>query len=365
VNILHNNTGTKTFTYDANGNTAVINAAGSLTTNTWDIENRLTVVQLPAGGRTTATYDGDGKRRAYEDSVMLRNFIWDGENIVRQTDSNNVTCRSYTLRPELFGELISQDGPTFHHYDALGSTMLLTDASQNTVISYLYRAFGEQTVLSGSNPNRFTWVGRLGYYRQPDTGDYWIRARVYRPSIGRWVSRDLESDTVDRNGVYSYARNPIRGADPSGASFVDDLQRVLELIERLRSHLANLACAYNVWRFIATRFHGIMPKKCGYSTWDKFAHCLASCMADRRCGTISSAAIGILKELKDMVQGWSKNAIDALPLPKWLKEWLKGRTGTATKWDWWDILSNVHGLACAREDPRCCNCIKCCCRLCP
>jgi len=29
------------------------------------------VVQLPAGGRTSATYDGNGKRRSYEDSVML------------------------------------------------------------------------------------------------------------------------------------------------------------------------------------------------------------------------------------------------------------------------------------------------------
>ena len=70
-----------TYSYDANGNTEVINGAGNLTTYTWDIENRMTVVQLAAGGRSTASYDGDGKRRSYEDSVMLRNFIWDEENI--------------------------------------------------------------------------------------------------------------------------------------------------------------------------------------------------------------------------------------------------------------------------------------------
>jgi uncharacterized protein RhaS with RHS repeats len=44
-----------TYSYDANGNTALVNAGGSLTTNAWDIENHLTIVQLPAGGRTTAT----------------------------------------------------------------------------------------------------------------------------------------------------------------------------------------------------------------------------------------------------------------------------------------------------------------------
>ncbi len=41
---------------------------GALTTYSWDIENRLTVVQMPAGTYTTATFDGDGKRRRYEPS---------------------------------------------------------------------------------------------------------------------------------------------------------------------------------------------------------------------------------------------------------------------------------------------------------
>ena len=53
-----------------------------LSTHSWDIENRLTVVQLPAGTRTAASYDGDGKRRRYEDNqdALLRNSLWDGEN---------------------------------------------------------------------------------------------------------------------------------------------------------------------------------------------------------------------------------------------------------------------------------------------
>jgi len=107
------------------------------------------------------------------DSVMVRTFIWDGENIARQTD------REYTHNPQQYGELISQGGDPgtyFHHGvyperrrgNALGSTERLTDTNEGVSASYLYKAFGEQSVLSGSHANPFTWVGRLGYYRQGD-----------------------------------------------------------------------------------------------------------------------------------------------------------------------------------------------------
>ena len=131
---------TTTYTYDANGNTQVINAGGSLTTNTWDIENRITKAELPGAVVNTITYDGDGKRRRLEDSAGLRNYLWDGENIARQTDVNNATNRRYTLDPQVYGELISQDGPAFHHGvypersrgDALGSTRNLATEQRRT-----------------------------------------------------------------------------------------------------------------------------------------------------------------------------------------------------------------------------------------
>jgi RHS repeat-associated protein len=208
-----------TYTYDANGNTAAINAAGSRTTYSWDIENHNTVVQLPGGTRNTMTYDGDGKRRRIQDSDGLRNTVWDGENILVETDSGNSTLARYTLAPEVYGSLVSQrrSGATsFHHYDALGSTDRVTDSGQNTLVSYLYRAFGEQAVLSGSSASRFTWVGRLGYYRQADTSDYWVRARIEEPTGGRWRSRDRASLLLGTHRyVYAHGR-PMNAVDPTG-----------------------------------------------------------------------------------------------------------------------------------------------------
>jgi RHS repeat-associated protein len=159
----------------------------------------------------------------------MRRFLWDGENVLAETDSGGSTVARYTLGPELYGALVSQRrsrATSFHHgvhpersrRDALGSTRQLSDGSQGVLNSYLYRAFGEQTQLSGTTPNPFTWVGRLGYVHQPDTDDYWVRARVYRPRMGRWISRDPEW-RLRREAYPEYAygpNDPVSGSDPSG-----------------------------------------------------------------------------------------------------------------------------------------------------
>jgi RHS repeat-associated protein len=209
----------------ANGNTTLINAGGGVTTYCWDVENRMTLAELASGGRTTATYDVDGKRRGYADSAGLSGFLWDGENIARETDGAGATVAACSCTPSVYGALFSQrrSGATsFHHGacpersrgDVLGSTMQLTDASQAATDSYLYRAFDEQSVLTGSSPNPFTWVGRVGYYRQPDTSDYWVGARVYQQSLGCFVGRDPVATEINR---YCYpGSSPVRLADPSG-----------------------------------------------------------------------------------------------------------------------------------------------------
>ena len=183
----------------------------------WDGENALLQIDVN-------NVIGPGKRRRYEDNqdALLRNFLWDGENIARQTDVNNATNRRYTLNPQVYGGLISQDGPAFHHGvypersrgDALGSTRNLTDSSQTVTDTRDHRAFGQTNASSGTNPNRFLWVGKDGYYQQPDPGNFWLRARTYNPSNGRFLSRDPAAAEVNR---YRWpGDNPIMIIDPSG-----------------------------------------------------------------------------------------------------------------------------------------------------
>ena len=145
----------------------------------------------------------------------------EGEDVVAYT--YNPQAGVYPERSE-WGELISQrrSGATvFHHYDALGSTDRLTDANEDVDTAYLYRAFGEQSVVSGSHVNPFTWVGRLGYYRQADLDNYWLRARTYNQLAGRFLSRDPMPNGNPpsdwRTSLYIYPNNsPVVLVDPSG-----------------------------------------------------------------------------------------------------------------------------------------------------
>ncbi len=183
----------------------------------------MTVAQLPAGTRNTMTYAGDGKRRRMEDSEGAHDFMWDQENIRLDLDRAS-TRAAYTHAPSIYGHLVSQrrSGATsFHHFDALGSTRALTNSGQAATDTRDYRAFGLTNASSGSTVSPFWWVGRLGYYHQPDTADHWLRARTYRPQIGRFLSRDPIRQANPPNGRrasrYTYAANsPVVRVDPSG-----------------------------------------------------------------------------------------------------------------------------------------------------
>jgi len=259
--------------------------------------NNKEMVHLPAGTRTTATYDGNGKRRSYGDSAGFRKFLWDGKNILLVTDVNGVTGRTYTLRPEVYGELVCQRSGTtsFHHYDALGSTRNLTDANQGITDTRDYKAFGLTNASSGANTNRFWWNGKWGYYFQPDPGNIWVRARILEQLEGRWKSRDNRMRLALLGDVqnYVYSRNaPIILVDPAGLQpFGLDLLAPSALdflgagIAALRGALAaSRRCIDEVVREAWSLSDKTgLPGRTGGKR-DAFRHCLGSCKMVRRCG---------------------------------------------------------------------------------
>jgi RHS repeat-associated protein len=149
---------------------------------------------------------------------MGKHFLWDPveDNIVKEIDDSGTTIADYTTEPYLYGDLISQhrDGQSsFYHYDGQGSTTSLTDSAANVTDTYAYSAVGEVTALTGSTINPFRYIGRKGYYWNPQSNGFAVRRRVLDPCLGRWLTRD----TVTVMPPYMYADNsPLLFLDPSG-----------------------------------------------------------------------------------------------------------------------------------------------------
>lgn len=214
-------TGVTTFTYDATGNQQLQEVpSGDRTTYTWNIENRLTKAELPGAVVNTMTYNPEGLRVEKQDSTGTTKHIWDGQNILTETDETDTTQAVYTLQPLLYGNLISQrraSNSHYHHHDALGSIVGLTEAMEALTDTYAYQAYGHPDSTTGTTTNPFRWVGGVGYMRDPDTGMYYVRARHYDPVAGQFISEDPIGFASGDVNLLRYVRsNPLRFLDPSG-----------------------------------------------------------------------------------------------------------------------------------------------------
>jgi RHS repeat-associated protein len=107
---------------------------------------------------------------------------------------------------------------TFYHLDVLGSVRMITDSTGTVVSRSDYLAFGEEIVVPGSDPRRFT-----GKELDPETALQYFGARYYRSETGRFTSVDPVLSTmaglVDPQRWNRYANslnNPTRYVDPNG-----------------------------------------------------------------------------------------------------------------------------------------------------
>ena len=212
--------GATTYTVNANGNLTMRDADSFA----YDQANRL--ISATVGGTTTTyAYDGDG-RRASKTIDGMTSYINDINAALPQVLTDGTFKYVYGL--SLAYAVDSSANVQVYHIDGLGSVRALTDASGDVVQTYRTDEFGIPTQTQGSSTQPFQFTGQQ---RDPESGLYYLRARSYDPSTGRFVERDpvgfVERDPAgltncDRSSPlalnpYSYAENnPLNWGDPSG-----------------------------------------------------------------------------------------------------------------------------------------------------
>jgi RHS repeat-associated protein len=231
---INGNTVITTYSHDNNGNTISKEVGDQQTVYVWDDENRLVAVDV-----STATsikylkyqYDTSGIRVASIADGQETRYIVDANQpyaqVLEEYANNDTLLTSY-----IYGnDLISQthydsqtyvDSTTYYHVDALGSTTVLTDESGNVVNSYRYDAYGETIDETVTINNKYLFAGEQF---DENLGDYYLRARYYDTSMGRFTRRDTyEGSLAEPLSLHKYIyanSNPVSRIDPSGLLSID------------------------------------------------------------------------------------------------------------------------------------------------
>jgi uncharacterized protein RhaS with RHS repeats len=196
------------FTYDLNGNLT----GDGLRNFAYDSENELTSVWATNSWRSDFFYDGRKRLRIRREFVWsaagwtLQNevrYVYDGNVVVQERDSNNVPAVTYTRGLDLSGSMQGAGGiggllartvlgpplaPSFYHSDANGNVTCMMTGSEAVAARYSYDPFGRVLTMSGplasANLCRFSSMET-----HAASGLTCYLYRCYDPSLQRWLIR--------------------------------------------------------------------------------------------------------------------------------------------------------------------------------
>ncbi|WCT56191.1 hypothetical protein PQ456_01290 [Paenibacillus kyungheensis] len=215
---------TASYTYDLRGNRKTLSDTQEATATkessySYDLDNKLIAATID-GTKTTIDYLPDGLRSQKTTGTATTQYGYNGSGQVVSEKASNGNSSTYIRGDRVLVKKDQSASKDYYYlFNGHGDVVQMVDTSGAIVNSYRYDEWGNIAKQQETVANSFKYAGEA---YDSETGLYYLKARYYDPSQGRFLNEDSVEGQITNPltlNIYGYvSNNPLRYIDPTGNS---------------------------------------------------------------------------------------------------------------------------------------------------